>query len=235
MGVILGVGSSIDSLPEEQRTLLAELEKRDYHPFILPPITCCLHSWFPFTSTFSVILAINRVYPALRAEIQEKRLEAGPAIEIYTSDRIYFLMPLENQTAFFVPECGPCANTPEALQATPPQLGEQPVAPPPELLDTDDATNNENNNNNNNNSEQVAEISQKPESIAEAALQTGASCSKAAATDQCTAMSTAGVGDVSAAAATSATAGAAAADGDESDASGAEGGWRGRRDVDGDD
>ena len=219
MGVILGVGSSVDTLPAEQCAFLVELEKRGYHSFILPPITSCLHSWFPFTTTVSVILAVNRVYPALHAEMKEKRLNAGPAIEIYTSDRIYFLMPLENHSAFFVPECGPCVNTSETSPVALSQSSEQPLAPPLVPLVPEDANNNENNSNNN---EQLTKSSQQEEFTAEAAPLSDASCSKEAAQLM---SNVAGVDDVCLAAATSAKA-HTAADGEESDVSGAECGSR---------
>lgn len=218
----------MDSLPEEQRALLRDLEKRDYHSFILPPITTCLYSWFPFTTTFSVILAVNRVYPALSSELQEKRLEGGPAIEIYTSDRIYFLIPLENQTAFFVPECGPSANTPAASASESPQPVEKSVAPLPVPVGPGDENNNENNNKSAQSTDQSASTEQvinpkcslQPEPTRQSAATEIAACSSEAAQAVASAPEVEGV--CSSAATTAAPHAGAAADGEESDVSSAE-------------
>jgi len=49
-------------------------------------------------------MAIFRVYPKLKEYITSRSLCAYPAIEIYTSKSIEFIMPLSKQEEYFVPE-----------------------------------------------------------------------------------------------------------------------------------
>ena len=59
---------------------------------------------FPFKNTLSIYMAIFRVYPKLKEYITSRSLCAYPAIEIYTSKSIEFIMPLSKQEEYFVPE-----------------------------------------------------------------------------------------------------------------------------------
>ena len=59
---------------------------------------------FPFKNTLSIYMGIFRVYPKLKEYIAERGLCAYPALEIYTSSSIEFIMPLSKQDEFFVPE-----------------------------------------------------------------------------------------------------------------------------------
>lgn len=59
---------------------------------------------FPFKNTLSIYMGIFRVYPKLKEYIAVRGLCAYPAMEIYTSDKIEFVMPLSKQEEFFVPE-----------------------------------------------------------------------------------------------------------------------------------
>ena len=59
---------------------------------------------FPFTNTLSIYMGIFRVYPKLKEYIATHGLCAYPALEIYTSNKIKFMMPLSKQEDFFVPE-----------------------------------------------------------------------------------------------------------------------------------
>ena len=49
-------------------------------------------------------MGIFRVYPKLKEYIATHGLCAYPALEIYTSNKIKFMMPLSKQEDFFVPE-----------------------------------------------------------------------------------------------------------------------------------
>ena len=59
---------------------------------------------FPFTNTLSIYMGIFRVYPKLKEYIATHGLCAYPALEIYSSNKIKFMMPLSKQEDFYVPE-----------------------------------------------------------------------------------------------------------------------------------
>merc|ERR1711955_5758 len=70
----------------------------------LPDPSYVVTATFPFATTFSIYLAIYRVYPKLRDYIAERRLCAYPALELYNDANIMFMMPLSRQDEFFVSE-----------------------------------------------------------------------------------------------------------------------------------
>ena len=70
----------------------------------LPDPSYVVTATFPFATTFSIYLAIYRVYPKLRDYIAERRLCAYPALELYSDSSIVFMMPLSRQDEFFVAE-----------------------------------------------------------------------------------------------------------------------------------
>ena len=70
----------------------------------LPDPSFVVTASFPFATTFSIYLAIYRVYPKLRDYIAERKLCAYPALELYSDSSIVFMMPLSRQDDFFVAE-----------------------------------------------------------------------------------------------------------------------------------
>jgi len=78
--------------------------KHGYKIFYLPDPGFVVTTTFPFRTTFSFMIAIWRVYPKLKKYISEKSLCAYPAIEVYQSEDIIFMMPLSHQEEFFVTE-----------------------------------------------------------------------------------------------------------------------------------
>ena len=70
----------------------------------LPDPSYVVTATFPFATTFSIYLAIYRVYPKLRDYIAERRLCAYPALELYSDSSIVFMLPLSRQDEFFVAE-----------------------------------------------------------------------------------------------------------------------------------
>lgn len=83
----------------------------DFKIFSFPSTSHSVVTSFPFTSSLSVWLANIRVYPAMANYVEEKQLCAHPWLEIYHSDKIYFMAVLAKQAEFYVPEAGkPNAN-----------------------------------------------------------------------------------------------------------------------------
>ena len=84
-----------------------EMEKMKENGFRivhLPDPSFVVTATFPFATTFSIYIAIYRVYPQLRDYIAERRLCAYPAMELYSDSSIVFMMPLSRQDEFFVAE-----------------------------------------------------------------------------------------------------------------------------------
>ena len=85
----------------------AELEavtKQGYKIVHFPKPNYVVQADFPFTNTLSIYMGIFRVYPKLKEYIATHGLCAYPALEIYTANKIKFMMPLSKQEDFFVPE-----------------------------------------------------------------------------------------------------------------------------------
>jgi len=72
--------------------------------FHIPKPSYTVTTTFPFRTTFSIFIAIYRVYPRLGKYIAEHSLCAYPAIEVYTDNEITFIMPLSRQEDFYVSE-----------------------------------------------------------------------------------------------------------------------------------
>ena len=99
VGVILAEGRE-EPDPEE----LENMVQHGYKIIHLPKPNHVVQTTFPFKNTLSIYMGIFRVYPKLKEYIAERGLCAYPALEIYTSSSIEFIMPLSKQEEFFVPE-----------------------------------------------------------------------------------------------------------------------------------
>lgn len=99
VGTILATGQD-DPDPSEMETMIGN----GYKIVHFPKPNYAVMSSFPFRTTLSIYLAIFRVYPKLKQYIASRGLCAYPALEIYTSTDIQFMMPLSRQEEFFVPE-----------------------------------------------------------------------------------------------------------------------------------
>ncbi|XP_062329004.1 testis-expressed protein 264 homolog [Osmerus eperlanus] len=99
------VGSILSEGQEQPDEELQKLyEKFGFKVFSMPEVTHAVTASFPCTTPLSHLLGPLRVYPELSCYVQERKLCAFPAIEIYKSDLIHYMMPLSRQTDFFVPE-----------------------------------------------------------------------------------------------------------------------------------
>ena len=99
------VGVILAESPEEPKP--EELELMTQHGYKIihfPKPNHVVQASFPFKNTLSIYMGIFRVYPKLKEYIAERGLCAYPALEIYTSSSIEFIMPLSKQDEFFVPE-----------------------------------------------------------------------------------------------------------------------------------
>lgn len=101
VGVILSENGS--SVVPEHRELL---EEHGYQFATFPAIDHAVQTTFPFTSTISIIVAIMKVYPALREYVEMRSLCARPFLEVYDNEKseIIFIGPLARQDDFYVPE-----------------------------------------------------------------------------------------------------------------------------------
>jgi len=99
VGPILGKSDN-KPVKEEMELMI----KHGYKIFHLPDPGFVVTTSFPFRTSLSILIAIQRVYPRLKKYISEKSLCAYPAIEVYGADEIIFMMPLSHQEEFFVAE-----------------------------------------------------------------------------------------------------------------------------------
>ncbi|XP_030426530.1 testis-expressed protein 264 isoform X1 [Gopherus evgoodei] len=99
VGCILSEG---EEKPSEE--LIRLFQKFGFKIFSFPAPSHVVMATFPFTTPFSIQLAVNRVHPALDTYIKERKLCAHPRLEIYKGDCIYFVCPLARQGDFYVPE-----------------------------------------------------------------------------------------------------------------------------------
>ena len=99
VGVILSTGSDQPDSDE-----MSKMVENGYKIAIFPKPNFVVMAEFPFRNTLSIYMGIFRVYPLLKEYIATRGLCAYPALEIYTSKSIEFVMPLSKQEEFFVPE-----------------------------------------------------------------------------------------------------------------------------------
>ncbi|KAK3874977.1 hypothetical protein Pcinc_020127 [Petrolisthes cinctipes] len=104
VGVILAEnGSRVD--PDHRKLL----EENGYRFATFPAIDHAVQASFPYKSTISIVVAIMKVYPALREYVETRSLCAWPFLEVYDCKRgeIIFIGPLAQQDDFCVPEVQP--------------------------------------------------------------------------------------------------------------------------------
>nr|XP_006122329.1 testis-expressed protein 264 isoform X1 [Pelodiscus sinensis]XP_006122330.1 testis-expressed protein 264 isoform X1 [Pelodiscus sinensis]XP_014428712.1 testis-expressed protein 264 isoform X1 [Pelodiscus sinensis]XP_025040034.1 testis-expressed protein 264 isoform X2 [Pelodiscus sinensis] len=111
-GCILSEG---DEKPSED--LVRYFRKYGFKIISFPAPSHVVMATFPFTTPFSIQLAVNRVHPALDTYIKERKLCAHPRMEIYKGDRIYFICPLARQGDFYVPEMKELERKSRAVEA----------------------------------------------------------------------------------------------------------------------
>ncbi|XP_073914989.1 testis-expressed protein 264 isoform X2 [Castor canadensis] len=99
------VGSILSEGEESPCPELIHLyQKFGFKIFSFPAPSHVVTATFPYTTTLSIWLAIQRVHPALDTYIKERKLCAHPRLEIYQQDKIHFMCPLARQGDFYVPE-----------------------------------------------------------------------------------------------------------------------------------
>jgi len=97
------IGVILPSDDEARRNALKTgLESRGYSFTVLPKIDHVVYTCFPFKSTISILIAVRRVYPVIRAFIAQHNLCAHPALEIYDKEYIHFILPLSKQDSFYL-------------------------------------------------------------------------------------------------------------------------------------
>ncbi|KAF0309885.1 Testis-expressed protein 264 [Amphibalanus amphitrite] len=99
VGAILSDGVTPEPAGVRQR-----VTQHGFQVATFPAIEHAVLASFPFRATFSIVLAIWKVYPALKEYIKKQSLCAWPMIELYDSSEIRFVAPLTRQEDFLVPE-----------------------------------------------------------------------------------------------------------------------------------
>jgi len=99
IGAILSDGSTPEPAGVRERAM-----KFGFKVATFPAIEHAVLASFPFSATFSIVLAIWKVYPALKEYIKKHSLCAWPMIEVYDSAAVLFVAPLTRQEDFLVPE-----------------------------------------------------------------------------------------------------------------------------------
>eukprot|EP00794_Sanderia_malayensis_P011806 gene11806-13029_t len=75
-----------------------------YKSVELPAVSKAVCTTFPFKIGLSIVIAVAKVYPALRKYVQENKISPHPYLEYYKDSKIYFTAPLEECEKFYVPE-----------------------------------------------------------------------------------------------------------------------------------
>uniref|UniRef100_A0A3P9JLT4 Testis expressed 264, ER-phagy receptor n=1 Tax=Oryzias latipes TaxID=8090 RepID=A0A3P9JLT4_ORYLA len=93
-------GSQIDT------ELLRKYEAAGFNIFSFPEAMHVVSTSFPYRTYLSVLFRL-KVYPKLEKYIKERNLWAHPFLEIYKNGQIHFMVPLDRQGDFYVPEFRP--------------------------------------------------------------------------------------------------------------------------------
>lgn len=88
--------------PELSATLAEAMGQRGYKTTILPFTDNVVYASFPNRGPLALMIAIKRVYPAIKSYIKNHNLCAHPALEVYNSDWIHFMFPLCKQDSFYL-------------------------------------------------------------------------------------------------------------------------------------
>jgi len=102
VGVIFPSSDEEDWNEEKISCLSTGLLEKGYRMTTLPKTDHVVYTTFPFRSYLSIVIAVKRVYPVIRAYLSRHNLCAHPSLEIYTEDTIYFILPLSKQDSFYL-------------------------------------------------------------------------------------------------------------------------------------
>ncbi|XP_050412690.1 testis-expressed protein 264 homolog [Patella vulgata] len=81
-----------------------KFEENGYKFMRLPKVTNVVKTSFPHISSFSIFIAIFKVYPLMGDYVQDNKLCAHPFLEVYDGKTIHFMAPLAKQDEFYLPE-----------------------------------------------------------------------------------------------------------------------------------
>lgn len=93
-----------DGVKPEPAGVRERVAEHGFRVATFPAIEHAVLASFPFHAALSVVIAIWKVYPALREYMKKQSLCAWPMIEMYDSTEIRFVAPLTRQEDFLVPE-----------------------------------------------------------------------------------------------------------------------------------
>ncbi|KAL5014407.1 hypothetical protein ScPMuIL_008677 [Solemya velum] len=76
----------------------------------LPPTRAAINAWFPHRNKLSIFFGMRSFYSKLMRYVEEKKLPLEVCLEIYDGETIQYMVPLDEQDAFFVPEAKKFSN-----------------------------------------------------------------------------------------------------------------------------
>lgn len=89
---------------EPDPNVVKQYKSHGFKLFSFPSTSHAVVTSFPFVTGVSVWLATMRVYAAMGAYVEEKKLYATPWMEIYGDGKIQYMAVLAKQLEFYVPE-----------------------------------------------------------------------------------------------------------------------------------
>ena len=99
------VGCVLPESGANSTELEASLKASGYSLWTFPPCNNAIITEFVSRNFLSCWIAQMIVYPALHKYLKKRDLKiGGPVIEVYYSEVIRYIVPLENNPGFFVPE-----------------------------------------------------------------------------------------------------------------------------------
>ncbi|KAL8611323.1 hypothetical protein ACOMHN_013754 [Nucella lapillus] len=93
-----------EGLQELNEDMVKKFEAEGFDIFQLPKVENAVHTLFPFITTLSIFIAVQKVYPKMLKYVKEHNLCAHPFLEMYEGKTIHFMAPLSRQGDFYVPE-----------------------------------------------------------------------------------------------------------------------------------
>ncbi|CAJ0570121.1 unnamed protein product, partial [Mesorhabditis spiculigera] len=81
-----------------------QLTRWGYEKMTLPIVEKAVETKQPFDGFLSLIALVNNTYTSIKDYVKDHRLETTTVVEIYTSNQVHVLLPLDHSNEFLVPE-----------------------------------------------------------------------------------------------------------------------------------
>ncbi|XP_072038777.1 testis-expressed protein 264-like [Amphiura filiformis] len=110
VGAVLSEGDDKEASKELEEKLVQD----EFKIAKFPEVDHMVMATFPHINSLSIMIAVQRVYPAFGDYVVQNGLCAHPVMELYDDGIIHFLAPLAKQNEFYVPETGGISPEEEA-------------------------------------------------------------------------------------------------------------------------